>query len=225
MSVRRCDGGSGGALGTGGDLRSPCQAAAREPTGRHPEPLSLPPEESTLERRRAGARSGREARAMTMRVELPRFGGHLSASGPKPGVVRFGCRERGRGIRRSSAARRSGSRCWATSRSVSWPGIWGSPRSRCATGSSRSGPSGASAPGGLSSDEREERKSPASAGPFAFHVPVPSSPGRTWEPRPACQARPPGGRARASGLGARLISPPPAAFAAYMAWSARWTSS
>jgi pimeloyl-ACP methyl ester carboxylesterase len=38
----------------------------------------------------------------------------LSASGRKPGEVRFRCRERGRRIRRSSVERRSSSRCRAT---------------------------------------------------------------------------------------------------------------
>ncbi len=40
-------------------------------------------------------------------LDLPRFRRHLNASGRKPGKVRFWCRERGRRIRRSSAARRS----------------------------------------------------------------------------------------------------------------------
>jgi transposase len=50
----------------------------------------------------------RQAAASDQALELPRFGGHLSASGRKPGRVRFGCRERGRRIRRSSVGRRSG---------------------------------------------------------------------------------------------------------------------
>ena len=39
-------------------------------------------------------------------LEFPRFRRHLNASGRRPGKVRLRCRERGRRIRRSSAARR-----------------------------------------------------------------------------------------------------------------------
>jgi hypothetical protein len=45
---------------------------------------------------------------------------------PSQGKARFTCRERGRRIRRSSVARRSAWRSWATSPSVSWPRTWGS---------------------------------------------------------------------------------------------------
>src|SRR5918999_4432401 len=91
-------------------------------------------------------------------LELPRFRRHLDASGGKPGKVRFGCRGRGRRIRRSSVARRSGSPCWATSLSVSWPRIWGSPTSRCAIGLKQERAERGERPGGLSQDEREELK-------------------------------------------------------------------
>jgi hypothetical protein len=53
-------------------------------------------------------------------VDLTRFRRHLNASGSKPGKVRLRCRERGRRIRRSSAARRSVALRWATSRSAGW---------------------------------------------------------------------------------------------------------
>ena len=90
------------------------------------------------------------------RVELPRFRRHLDASGRKPGKVRFWCRERGRRIRRSSAARRSGWLSWATSRSAGSPRIWGSPMSRCRNWMKEEKAAKGERPGGLSGDEREE---------------------------------------------------------------------
>jgi hypothetical protein len=53
----------------------------------------------------------------------------------------------------SSTARRSVGRSWATR---SWSRTWGSPTSRCTTGSSRRRRSGDQRPGGLSQDERKE---------------------------------------------------------------------
>lgn len=74
----------------------------------------------------------------------------------KPGKERLTCPEPGRGIRRSSGVRRSGSPSSATSRSEGWRGTWESPTSRCVIGSRRTRPARGERPGGLSSDEREE---------------------------------------------------------------------
>jgi hypothetical protein len=86
--------------------------------------------------RRLYATASRERDSPAGYLELPRFRRCLDASGRRPGKVGFGCRGRGRRIRGSSVGRRSGSPCWATSRGAGWPRIWGSPTSRCATGSS-----------------------------------------------------------------------------------------
>src|SRR5256885_7398229 len=66
------------------------------------------------------------------------------------------CRERGHRIRRSSAARRFVWLGWATSHSAGWPGIWGSPTSRCAIVLKPGKAVEGERPGGLSADEREE---------------------------------------------------------------------
>jgi hypothetical protein len=120
----------------------PLSCAGRSP-GRPPERDRRPIAGGVFEQRRSRRRGMRKRKPTGL--ELPRFRRHLDASGGKPEKVRFGCRGRGRRIRRSSVARRSGSLSWAISRSVSWPGIWGSPTSRCATGSGRSGASAVSA--------------------------------------------------------------------------------
>ena len=63
-----------------------------------------------------------EGTRLAGRVDLTRFRRHLNASGRKPGKVRSTCRERGRRIRRSSAARRCAWRSSATSLSAAGEG-------------------------------------------------------------------------------------------------------
>jgi transposase-like protein len=90
------------------------------------------------------------------RLELPRFRRHLDASGRKPGKVRFWCRERGRRIRRSSAARRSALRGSETSRSASWPRDLGISNVTLRHWLKDEKAARGERPGALSQDEREE---------------------------------------------------------------------